>query len=114
MASRQRLVEVNRFVRDKGLDDASGDGMVIGFARDIARRVDKAGDEAPLNLLRMYQSAMKDLQRLAEPPAPAPKVRRDAVEEPPAPELSSPPELKIVEESPLEKLRREKQERATG
>lgn len=114
MASRACLVAVNRTIRAAGLDEDGVHAAVIGMARDLARRVDKVGpDEAPLNLLRLYDSALTKLQRAATP-KPAPKAVRDAGEVPAAPEPSSPPELKIVEESSLEKLRRQKQKRAAG
>lgn len=115
MASRERLVEVNRAVRESGIDERGVHAPVIGFARDLARRLDRVGvDEAPLNLLKLYQSALKDLQR-AIAPAPAPRQARDAGETGPSevPEPSGPPALTIVEESPLDKVRRNKA-RAAG
>ena len=66
MASRQCLVEVNRTIRAAGLDEHGVHAALIGFARNLARRVDKVGpDEAPLNLLRMYDSAVTKLERAA-------------------------------------------------
>lgn len=109
MASRQCLVEVNRTIRAAGLDEDGVHAALIGFARNLARRVDKVGpDEAPLNLLRLYDSAVTKLERAAAP-KPVAKAARDAGETASSDEAVpvSPPALKIVEESPLEKLRRE-------
>lgn len=113
MASRNYLVDVNRVVRAGGLDEEGVDAAAVRLARDLARRVDKVGaDDAPLNLLRLFQSAMKDLQRAVDRIAaakstrdPGEKAAGDVVEES-AP--LSPPALKIIEESPLEKLRKKK------
>lgn len=115
MASRQCLVEVNRTVDSSGLDDKGVHAAVIGLARNLARRIDKVGaDEAPLNLLRMYQGALTNLQRAAVASA-APKPGRDAgetgvTEALPAP--SGPPKLEIVKESALDRIRNEKSRRA--
>jgi len=114
MASRQCLVEVNRTVRAAGLDEEGVHAAVIGFARNLARRMDKVGAEnAPLNLLRLYQGALTNLTRAATP-KPVAKPGRVAGEDEVVRAPVSPPALTIVEESPLEKLRREKQERAAG
>lgn len=115
MASRQCLVAVNRTVRQSGLDEDGPHAALIDFARNLARRVDKVGaDEAPLNLLRLYDSALTKLERAAAP-KPVPRAARDAGETDASgtPELSSPPALTIVEESPLDKVRRNKA-RAAG
>ncbi len=109
MASRQCLVAVNRTIRAGGLDEEGVHAALIDMARNLARRMDAAGpDEAPLNLLRLYDSAVTKLERAAAP-KPAPKPGRDGgeteVTEPDEP--SSPPTLTIVEESPLDRIRRE-------
>lgn len=116
MASRQCLVAVNRVIRAGELDETGIDAAVIDQARNLARMLDKAGpDDAPLNLLRLYDSALTKLQRAVDRVASAKRGRKTP--EPEAsetPDPASPPSLKIVEESPLEKLRREKQARAVG
>jgi len=66
VASRRHLVAVNRMLRSVDLDEAGRDAAVVELARDFARRMDSAGDDAAVNLLRGYQSALKDLQRAAE------------------------------------------------
>jgi hypothetical protein len=112
VASRACLVAVNRTIRAAGLDEAGVHAALIEMARNLARRVDAAGpDEAPLNLLRLYDSAVTKLERAAAP-KPVPRSGRDegetdvtSVVEP-----SGPPDLKIVEESPLARIRREKAE----
>jgi hypothetical protein len=112
MASRQCLVEVNRTIRAAGLDEDGVHAALIGMARNLARRVDKVGpDEAPLNLLRLYDSAITKLERAAAP-KPVPKPARDAGETEAAADAApaGPPDLKIVEESPLARIRREKAE----
>lgn len=115
MASRQCLVSVNRMVRGGGLKEAGVDAATIEHARNLARMLDKTGPEgAPLNLLRLYDSALKKLQRAVDRVAAA-KRERNAPESEPSDgvEPSSPPALKIVEESPLDRIRNEKK-RATG
>lgn len=110
MASRQCLVAVNRVIRAGGLDEQGIDAVIVDQARNLARRLDKLDpDEAPLNLLRLYDSAVSKLQRAVERAAAA-RTTRDRGEESasPAAEPSSPPALTIVEESPLEKLRKQK------
>lgn len=117
MASRECLVAVNRTIRSAGLDEHGAHAALIDFARNLARRVDKVGaDEAPLNLLRLYDSAVTKLERAAAP-KPVPKPARDAGETEATVDAApaGPPELKIVEESPLARVRREKAEaRAAG
>ncbi|MFD4957137.1 hypothetical protein [Microbacterium sp. NPDC058389] len=115
MASRACLVAVNRTIRAGGLEEDGPHAALIDMARNLARRMDKAGpDEAPLNLLRMYDSAVTKLER-AVAPRPAPRTRRDEGE----PEATAdavpagPPDLKIVEETALDRIRRQKR-RAAG
>lgn len=115
MASRACLVAVNRTIRAAGLDEAGPHAALIDMARNLARRVDKVGaDEAPLNLLRLYDSAVTKLERAAAP-RPVPRLGRDVGESgaSESPEPTSPPALTIVEESPLDKVRRNKA-RAAG
>lgn len=108
MASRNCLVSVNRVIRAGGLDESGVDAAVIDQARNLARMIDKAGPEnAPLNLLRLYDSSLNKLQRAVDRVAAA-KRGRDR-DEPPVVEVpSGPPTLTVVEESPLEKLRKDK------
>lgn len=115
MASRACLVAVNRTIRAGELDEDGVHAALIDFARNLARRLDKAGtDEAPLNLLRLYDSAVTKLERAAAPTSVA-KPGRDAgddeVSEPAQP--SSPAKLEIVKESPLDRIRKAKA-RAAG
>ncbi|NLP82599.1 hypothetical protein HF576_01935 [Microbacterium sp. CFH 90308] len=115
MASRACLVAVNRTIRAGGLAEDGVHAALIDMARNLARRMDKAGpEEAPLNLLRLYDSAVTKLERAAAP-RPAPKPVRAAGEteatDPVGP--TSPPKLEIVEESPLDRIRRDKA-RAAG
>lgn len=110
MASRQCLMAVNRTVRHSGLEDGGRHSALIEHARNLARRMDKAGqEEAPLNLVRLYDSAITKLARAAAT-MPAPKPTRAAgepeAEQPASP--VSPPSLSIVEESPLDQIRRNK------
>lgn len=115
MASRACLVAVNRTIRASGLDEDGPHAALIDFARNLARRVDKVGaDEAPLNLLRLYDSAVTKLERAAAP-KPVAKPARDAgeTEVTADAEPSGPPALKIVEESALDRIRRTKA-RAAG
>lgn len=115
MASRQCLVAVNRTIRAAGLVEDGAHAALIDFARNLARRVDAVGpDEAPLNLLRLYDSAVTKLERAAAP-RPVPKPTRDAGETEATADAApaGPPELKIVEESALDRIRRNKA-RAAG
>lgn len=106
MASRKHLVAVNRTIKSAGLDENGVDSMLVEFLRDLARRMDSAGpDGPPLNLVRAYQSAYKDVARASN---------RTAARKPPEPPTTTPqqgegaPQLHIVEESPLEQLRNKK------
>ena len=115
MASRACLVAVNRTIRAADLDEAGSHAALIDFARNLARRVDAVGpDEAPLNLLRLYDSAVTKLERLVAP-RPVVKAPRDAGDVPvtEAAVLSGPPKLEIVKESALERIRKSKA-RAVG
>lgn len=109
MASRKHLVAVNHTVDAAGLDAKGAHAAIVEFAQDLARRLDAVGiEKASMDLVKTYQSALKDLQRAAAVRAPA-KPGRDAPE-PEAvdgPDPASPPQLHAVEESPLAKLRRE-------
>lgn len=120
MASRARLVAVNRVVKAGALDEAGVDAAIVAQARDLARMLDKFDDaepptSPPLNMLRLYDSALTKLQRAVERNLAVKRGRKSVEPEASdAPDPDSPPSLKIVEESPLEKLRREKQARAVG
>lgn len=115
MASRACLVAVNRTIRAGGLDEDGVHAALIDFARNLARRMDKAGpEEAPLNLLRLYDSAVTKLERAAAP-KPVPKPVRDAGDDEASESIapSSPPRLEIVKESALDRIRKAKA-RAAG
>lgn len=116
MASRACLVAVNRTIRAAGLDEDGPHAALIDFARNLARRVDKVGaDEAPLNLLRLYDSAVTKLERAAAPkPSPRPGRDEGETEATAGAEPAGPPALKIVEESPLARVRRQKAEARAG
>lgn len=112
MASRVCLVAVNRTIRTSGLEEDGPHAALIEHARNLARRMDKVGpDEAPLNLLRLYDSAVTKLERAAAPKR-VPRSARDAGETEVTEDAGpvGPPALKIVEESPLARVRREKAE----
>lgn len=114
MASRACLVAVNRTIRAGGLEEDGPHAALIDMARNLARRMDRVGpDEAPLNLLRMYDSAVTKLERAVAPKLAA-KPRRDEAEPDAAadPAPAGPPALKIVEESPLDRIRNAKSRRA--
>ncbi|WP_374978107.1 hypothetical protein ACEYYH_10525 [Microbacterium trichothecenolyticum] len=119
MASRQCLVAVNRTIRAAGLEEDGVHAALIDMARNLARRVDKVGaEDAPLNLLRLYDSALTKLERAAAP-KPVPRSGRGGGESEASEsvEPTSPPSLAIVEEKPLDRIRRRKAEaaaRATG
>lgn len=112
MASRNQLVAVNRTIKANGLDPHGPHALAIEFAQGMARKVDAAGgiEAASMDLVKAYQSAAKDLQRAAaaHAAAMAPRLGRDRGESPATPEPSGPPQLHVVEESPLEQLRRQK------
>lgn len=115
MASRACLVAVNRTIRAGELDEDGVHAALIDFARNLARRLDEAGpDKAPLNLLRLYDSAVTKLERAAAP-KPVAKPGRDAgdVEASEHAAPSGPPKLEIVKESALDRIRRDKA-RAAG
>lgn len=109
MPGRKHLIAVNRSIKAAGLDDKGIDAALVELLRDLARRMDNAGaDGPPLNLYRSYLSATKDLAR-AGSRKPAPKPREEAANESAA---QGAPALTIVEETPLEKLRRKKRRSA--
>lgn len=66
MASRKHLVAVNRMIRAAELEEMGLDAAIVELARDCAREMDAATEGRPLNLVRAYQSSLKDLQRAAE------------------------------------------------
>lgn len=74
MASRKHLVAVNRTIKAEGLAQTGRDAAIVELARDCARLLDAAGPNPPLNLIRAYQSALKDLLRASER-AQRPKTR---------------------------------------
>lgn len=110
MAARACLIAVNRTIRASGLKETGPHAALIDFARNLARRIDKAGpDEVPINVLRLYDSAITKLERAAATKAAA-KVERTPAETAPSEsaEPVSPPALTIVEESPLDRIRKKK------
>lgn len=114
MAAREQLVAVNRMVKASGIDPAVY-GVVILAAQGLARRVDSAGgiDKAPMDAVKAYLSASKDLQRAIAATSAAKRSRVPA-EMPAAngPDPTQPPQLQLVEEGPLAKYRREQEEEA--
>ena len=103
MAGRKHLLAVNRAIKSAGLDEKGLDGPIAELLRDLARRMDSAGpDGPPLNLMRAYLSATKDLQRATSR---RPRAR-PAELAPQAAPAASPAKLQIVEENPLERVRR--------
>ncbi|WP_141872998.1 hypothetical protein [Microbacterium saperdae] len=108
---------MNRVVTAGGLDESGVDAAIVDQARNLARMLDKLDKvDPPLNLLRLYDSALTKLQRAVERNLSANRGRKATEPEPmDVPEgVTSPPALTIVEESPLAKLRREKQARRAG
>lgn len=101
MASRKHLMAANRTIRAAHLDENGLDAMIVELLRDLARRMDSAGpDGPPLNLVRAYQSATKDLSR-----AMARKPARTVPQ--PTTESTEKVVLRAVEENPLVKARRQ-------
>ena len=101
MAVRTKLVMVNRVIRQGGLDESGVDAATIDLARDLARRIDKVGaDEAPLNLLRLYDSTLGRLQRAVDRDAAARRQRKPV--EPAVTDSDGKPDLRLVESDPLE------------
>lgn len=105
MGSRRHLVAVNRAIRAADLDEQGLDAPIVELVRDLARQMDSLGPDGPSSrLLAAYLSATKDLTRAT--------TRRRAVKpaEKPAQGSSeaavSPPSLSIVEENPLDRIRR--------
>lgn len=107
LAARKHLLAVNRAIRASNLDEMGLDAPLTELLRDLARQMDRAGEDGPSSkLLSAYLSATKDLRRAVSPRS----VRSRGV--PPAPladeDPESPAPLKLVEESPLDKIRRSK------
>jgi hypothetical protein len=111
MGARKHLVAVNRAIGLAGLDEKGLDGPMVELLRDLARRMDAAGpDGPPLNLMRSYLSATKDLARAAARKS----VKPAAEAAPAAAEVPvETPGLRIVEESALDRIRNKKQARAS-
>ena len=65
MAGRRHLIAVNRTVSAAGLDAVASAAAAVELARNLARRMDRAGaDEAPMSLVTAFQAAVVRLQRL--------------------------------------------------
>ena len=104
MAGRKHLVAVNRAIKSANLDEMGLDAPIVELARDLARRLDTfTAGEAPLNLMRSYLSATKDLSRAnarkARPTSAEPRTSTATA--------SAPAKLHAVEENPLAKARRQ-------
>lgn len=109
MASRKHLMAVNRAIRAAGLEKSELDAPMVELLRDLARKMDNAGpDGPPLNLMRSYLSATKDLSR-ASVRGPRVKTPRDT---PPAPEPVKMTGPVAIEETPLDRIRRKQQRSA--
>lgn len=105
MGSRRHLVAVNRAIRAADLDEQGLDAPIVEFVRDLARQMDSVGPDGPSSrLTAAYLSATKDLtratlrRRAAKPAERAPERPAEAPDGPPA--------LTIVEENPLDRIRR--------
>jgi hypothetical protein len=105
VAGRKHLMAVNRAIKSANLDTNPLDAPMVELLRDLARKMDAAGkDGPPLNLMRAYLSATKDLSRAsARKPVAKTPVPESSVSEPV--EMTGPV---AVEESPLDRLRRKK------
>jgi hypothetical protein len=105
MAGRRHLIAANRSIKAAGLDDHGLDASLCEFLRDAARQIDKAGmDGVSARLISAFLSAQKDVMRAAvrkpiAKPAPAELIVPDPVA------MTGPV---AVEESPLDRLRRNK------
>ena len=82
MAGRRHLIAVNRTVAAAGLDAVASAAAAGELARNLARRMERAGaDEAPMSLVTALQAAMVRLQRLEAREAAA-KAGRNVPEHP--------------------------------
>ena len=110
---RKHLLAVNRGIKAAGLDEAGVDSPLVEFLRDAARQIDANGmDGVSARLISAYLSAQKDLVRAAARKAAlkTPQQPVNAPEtEPTAPVVMTGPVA--VEESPLDRLRKEKKRR---
>jgi len=112
VATRKHLLAVNRAIRASNLDELGLDAPLAELLRDLARLMDRAGEDGPSSkLLSAYLSATKDLRRATSPRSARSRAATAATEAGDDPE--SPAPLKLVEESPLDKIRRNKN-RAAG
>jgi len=99
----KHLRAANRSIKAAGLHESGLDAALVEFLRDSARQIDRLGlDGVSARLISAYLSAQKDLGRAA-----ARKPRVIAPDEPVAAPVEA-PKLRAVEESPLEKLRKQK------
>lgn len=107
MATRKHLLAVNRAIRASNLDELGIDAPLAELLRDLARLIDRAGEDGPSSkLLSAYLSATKDLRRATSPRSARSRAATAATDADDDPE--SPAALKLVEESPLDKIRRNK------
>lgn len=109
MAVQKHLRAVNKVIRAADLDEDGLDAAIVELARDLARQMDKSIEGGPsARLMASYLSATINLGRAA---ARNSKVKSPAlVAEPEQPVVMTGPVA--VEESPLDKLRREKRRTA--
>ncbi|MGV8912229.1 MAG: hypothetical protein ACOH14_06375 [Rhodoglobus sp.] len=107
LAARKHLMAVNRAIRAANLDELGIDAPLAELLRDLARQMDKAGEDGPpTRLLASYLSATKDLRRAISPRS---ARARSVVEvEEPGGDPDSPRALTLVKESPLDQIRKNK------
>lgn len=109
MAARRHLMAANRSIKAAGLNEVGVDAALCEFLRDAARQIDKLGmDGVSARLISAYLSAQKDLVRAATR-KPMVKPLEPAASEPDPVVMTGPV---AVEESPLDRLRKEKQRSA--
>ena len=109
MAGRRHLIAANRSIKAAGLDANGLDASLCEFLRDAARQIDKLGlDGVSARMVSAFLSAQKDVMRAAA----RKPVAKAAPAEPIAPEPVVMTGPVPVEESPLDRLRREKQRSA--
>ncbi|MFC5791979.1 hypothetical protein EDM22_12325 [Agromyces tardus] len=66
MASRKHLVAVNRQIVASGLSERGEHAALVDLARNLARRMDSAGEgDPPISVVNAYQSAVGRLTRVA-------------------------------------------------
>jgi hypothetical protein len=102
VASQENLRAVNAAVKRLGADKNSAYLPLISYMRSMARQIDAAGPEGPsARVTSAYGSALKDFQRAFGPAGTRGAAAAKAVE-------AAPTGPRAVEESPLEKLRKQR------